>query len=259
MRAFWKKNSYLVASAALGVVFAVFFTRCGSSTSAVTYRQIERLARPAINEGLVRGNDNLNAFNAVPPTADLTPVAAAVIADASVTLQALYAGACFINGALTVAYGGGAPQLKPAGLTCQATGLNVLNANRIGLNSAFTTAATTYVNAVAGLFLPDVMRVDTTAASGYGTLCNAGASGSPGLCGGRTLTDPVMDITFAFLLNGELAPSAVSSIRNGTFQAASTSDATCAVPGGPCTNTNNSQQGHKAVNYNAMPFSPAPY
>jgi len=60
-----------------------------SLPSPVTYRQIERLARPAINEGLVVSNALLNAFNSVPPTADLSPAASAVIAEAAATLDAV--------------------------------------------------------------------------------------------------------------------------------------------------------------------------
>lgn len=52
-------------------------TRRGSGRSTTdacdpgTYTQVERLARPAINEGLVRSNNLLNAFNSIPPTSDL--------------------------------------------------------------------------------------------------------------------------------------------------------------------------------------------
>lgn len=50
--------------------------------------QIERLARPAINEGLIISNDNLNAFNMVPPSADLSDAAAAVRAEAATVIDA---------------------------------------------------------------------------------------------------------------------------------------------------------------------------
>jgi hypothetical protein len=53
------------------------------------FQQFERLARPGINEGLVVTNDFLNAFNSIPPTADLSPDAAPVVAEAKKTLQAL--------------------------------------------------------------------------------------------------------------------------------------------------------------------------
>lgn len=49
--------------------------------------QVERLGRPAINEGLVVANANLNAFNAIEPTGDLA--ATAVLTDAAATLTAI--------------------------------------------------------------------------------------------------------------------------------------------------------------------------
>ena len=53
------------------------------------YRQVERLARPAINEGLIVSNNLLNTFNSVPPTIDLTQAAAPIGAEATRTLKAL--------------------------------------------------------------------------------------------------------------------------------------------------------------------------
>jgi hypothetical protein len=53
------------------------------------YQQVERLARPAINEGLIVSNDLLNTFNSVPPTADLSSAAAPIGAEATRTLKAL--------------------------------------------------------------------------------------------------------------------------------------------------------------------------
>ena len=52
------------------------------------FSQFERLARPVINEGLVVTNDFLNAFNQIPPTADLSAAAAPVRAEAKKTLIA---------------------------------------------------------------------------------------------------------------------------------------------------------------------------
>jgi hypothetical protein len=52
------------------------------------FMQFERLARPLINEGLVVTNAFLNAFNRIPPSADLSPAAAPVRAEALKTLQA---------------------------------------------------------------------------------------------------------------------------------------------------------------------------
>ncbi len=50
--------------------------------------QIERLARPAINEGLIISNDFLNAFNMIPPSADLSDAAAPVRAEAVTVIDA---------------------------------------------------------------------------------------------------------------------------------------------------------------------------
>src|SRR5687768_6330420 len=54
-----------------------------------TFVQVERLARPAINEGLILTNDFLNAFNSIPPSADLSDAAAPVRAEAVATLMAV--------------------------------------------------------------------------------------------------------------------------------------------------------------------------
>jgi Domain of unknown function (DUF4331) len=53
------------------------------------YQQVERLGRPAVNEGLIVSNNLLNAFNSVPPTADLSPAAGPIGAEAIRTLKAL--------------------------------------------------------------------------------------------------------------------------------------------------------------------------
>jgi hypothetical protein len=113
------------------------------------YQQVERLARPAINEGLITSNNLLNTFNSVPPTADLSPAAAPIGAEAIRTLKAL------------------------------------------GNNDERT-------KALLGAFLPDVMRIDTTGASGYGNALNA--KGSP--IRGRMLKDDVIDTTLSVLTNG---------------------------------------------------------
>ena len=263
MTEFLKKWGWIGISCIIGFGGAVFIARCGSNANR-TYVQIERLARPAINEALVRTNASHQAFNSIAPSIDLTTAAASVVAEAAVTLKALYAGACFVNGALTAA--GSAVQLTPAGLTCQATGASILNTNLIGLNSAFDTAAGTYATRVAGQFLPDVMRINTAITSGYNAeLCNAAAAGSPLLCGGRLLDDPVGDITYAYLLNGEASPSVASSIRNGAYYSPTVTDSTCTAVGGASNKCNNavaytnSRQGHKDANYATMPWGPAPY
>ena len=121
------------------------------------YQQVERLARPAINEGLITSNGLLNAFNSVPPTADLSPAAGPIGAEAIRTLKAL------------------------------------------GNNDDRT-------KALLGAFLPDVMRIDTTGASGYGNALNG--KGSP--IRGRMLKDDVIDITLSVLTDGKVKGDNVS-------------------------------------------------
>lgn len=53
------------------------------------YTQVERLGRPAINEGLIVTNSFLNAFNSIPPSQDLSNAAAPVRAEAKNSLMAL--------------------------------------------------------------------------------------------------------------------------------------------------------------------------
>lgn len=51
--------------------------------------QVERLGRPAVNEGLIVSNAFLNAFNSIPPSQDLSNAAAPVRAEAKNSLMAL--------------------------------------------------------------------------------------------------------------------------------------------------------------------------
>ncbi len=64
-------------------------------------------------------------------------------------------------------------------------------------------------NAIAGAFLPDVMRIDTTKRSGYASATNAQGS----LIGGRLLTDDVVDITLGALVG---SPVSDNVSYNGT-------------------------------------------
>lgn len=58
-------------------------------TISIRGTQVERLARPVINEGLILTNDFLNAFNAISPDQDLSAAAAPVRAEAKAVLKAL--------------------------------------------------------------------------------------------------------------------------------------------------------------------------
>jgi Domain of unknown function (DUF4331) len=121
------------------------------------YQQVERLGRPGINEGLITSNNLLNIFNSVPPTADLSPAAGPIGAEAVRTLKAL------------------------------------------GNNDERT-------KALLGAFLPDVMRIDTTGASGYANALNSKLSPIRG----RMLKDDVIDITVNLLSNGAIKGDNVS-------------------------------------------------
>lgn len=160
------------------------FTPTPAPTVEAEYVQIERLARPAINEGLVLSNDNLNAFNSIPPSLDLRsdiPAVAAVLNEAVAVLSVVF---------------------------------------NLGTNAGLTPPA---VGDVAGQFLPDVVRISVDDAH-YGTLhtvqanasrsgdsdqnevaytsCVSLVSGSPLLCGGRKIRDDVIDITLSYLAGG---------------------------------------------------------
>jgi hypothetical protein len=70
-------------------VFDVWETISVRDPKTGVYKQVERLGRPAVNEGLVVTNAFLNAFNSIPPSADLTDAAAPVRAEAKASLIAI--------------------------------------------------------------------------------------------------------------------------------------------------------------------------
>ncbi|MBW4458649.1 MAG: DUF4331 domain-containing protein [Nodosilinea sp. WJT8-NPBG4] len=100
------------------------------------FNQVERLARPAINEGLIVTNDFLNTLNSVDPAFE-----AAILAGQEPAASA------------------GAPIVAEAKQTLLALGNSEERAN-----------------ALLGAFLPDVMRIDTTGPSGYANALNANNS-----------------------------------------------------------------------------------
>ncbi len=142
------------------------------------FKQFERLARPAINEGLVVTPAFMEAFNNISPRLDLSAAAAPVRQEAVATLNA-------------VDLLDGRDNVDP--------------------------------NAIAGAFFPDVMRIDTTKASGYASATNSQGS----LIGGRMLMDDVIDITLGALVG---SPVGDNVSYNGT-------------PGNPA-------QGHKPLEPN---------
>jgi hypothetical protein len=180
-----KTNILKSLTVAVGLIV---MSGCGGSeeNSVLAYRQIERLARPGINEALILSSAKHAAFNSIAPSLDLSSDAAvaSVRADAVAVLGAIKA------------YG---------------------DAN------VATSAAT--VNNTAGGFLPDVMRINTAnsfsptsvSSSATNTFPGAYASDFAGtapstpdvdradplrLTGGRMITDDVIDVTYTYLIAG---------------------------------------------------------
>lgn len=123
------------------------------------WTQVERLAQPAINEGLLVTNDFLNALNAIGPE----------------TEAALVEGPDGCAGALSH------PIIAEAAATLLAFGNTVPQAL-----------------AICNAFLPDVMRIDVTGASGYAAA--ATSIGRPSR--GRKIRDDVIDITLGVVVPG---------------------------------------------------------
>lgn len=147
------------------------------------YMQIERLARPAVNEGLVLSNDKLNAFNSIPPTLDLAtdnPAVLSVLKEASAALDLVD---------------------------------SLEGANNFG--DGFDSEV------VAG-FLPDVMRIDTSKSIPPGTAAYNGdfvlveGTKAAMLTGGRKLEDDVIDITLSYLVAAD--PSGGTIKDNVSYQ-----------------------------------------
>lgn len=141
-----------------------------------TYVQIEQLARPAINEGLLYTNANLNAYNSVGPD----------------YVQRALSNANGPEHAKLFATGGPFPEAVGV--------LTLLRVNIGGGTSAD-------VNNLVAAFLPDVLRIDTslsfvpvagTEVQAYATFNSTKTM----LVGGRKLTDDVIDDTLGVLTNG---------------------------------------------------------
>ncbi|HUS30510.1 MAG TPA: DUF4331 family protein [Kofleriaceae bacterium] len=173
-----------------------------------TYVQVEHLARPGINEALLLTNDFNAGYNATAPSFAGAPPAAvtAITGEAKTVLKALYLGVCLLDGALNLTPSTG---LKPAGIQCHAVGAAIWTENTLAgvtLTPESKTAAQAYADKVFSQFIPDVMRIDTSAPSGYLTLCGD-ANSVPLLCGGRLLNEDVIDITYNYLLAGAAVPA----------------------------------------------------
>jgi hypothetical protein len=212
-----------------------------------TYKQVEQLARPGIAEALLLSDGFLAGYNATAPT--FTGVDSAtlgmVVGEAKTVLKAVYLGVCLVNGVAGLTADNGA---HPAGLACAAVGTDLFSdAGGTVLTAEALAGAQAYADKVFGQFEPDVMRIDTSAASGYLTLCGD-ADSTPLLCGGRKLDDDVIDITYFYLLAGASVPSGLAG--NVPQAVALTQD-------GVSFDGNNSNQGHPAVS-DTFPYSAPP-
>ncbi len=151
----------------------------GGGVTIQNFAQVERLARPAINEGLIRQDMDERAqllitWNSVPPSVDLADVQAA----ADIRTEA-------------VAVLGAIQSQAQAALGYD---------NSPGRPVRDSDAQNTRVGQIAGVFLPDVMRIDTTGASGYAAGITDLAAPRP--FRGRRIDEDVIDITLAVLVPG---------------------------------------------------------
>jgi len=228
----------------------------GSGSGQVTYKQIEHLGRPGIAEALLLTNGYLAGYNATAPTFTGVPPATLdlVVGEAKVVLKAIYYGVCFVNGQATLTAGPNGTGLKPARQACPNVGTDIFSdlTGTGTLRPAMVAAAQAYADLVFSQFEPDVLRIDTALTSGYLAdpngnlaLCAGLAANKPLLCGGRVLTDDVIDITYNYLLAGALIdasspPQFKALVSDGVSYAGS-----------------NSNQGHPAPS-ETFPYSAAP-
>jgi hypothetical protein len=226
-----------------------------------TYRQVEHLARPGINEALLISEAFLAGYNATAPSFTGVPAETlnAVVAQAKTVLQAVYLGACLINGALDLSAADG---VKPAGITCHAVGPAIWaegTLDGVTLTQQSKDAAAAYANKVFDQFVLDVMRVDTSAPSAYLTLCGD-ASSKPLLCGGRLLAEDTIDITLNYLIAGAAVDRGpFSQVRALTGDGVAFSDNDDNNAGNVSQpDPKNSQQFHPNVSP-TFPYSAAPF
>ncbi|MBC7691969.1 MAG: DUF4331 family protein [Methylotenera sp.] len=167
-------KAHSISALLISAGFASIFAGCGNDnngrtgeqagTAATSGKQIDRLARPAINEGLIISDGLLNAFNSIPPSADLSDAAAPVRAQAVASLKAF--------GALGQSLG-----TTPAPAPEVIAGAFFPDVMRIDTRLRIPPGTPAY---------------------------NAGTSGSLGiLTGGRKIPDDVIDITLSFLVAGD--------------------------------------------------------
>lgn len=255
-------NNQCVPDATCGSGTQLMAGMCIPTPATPTYVQVEHLARPGINEALVLSNANLEGYNATAPSFAGAPAAAvtAITTEAKTVLSALYLGGCLLNGALGLDASSG---VHPGGATCNAVGGAIWAENSLAgvtLTAATKTAMGQYADRVFAQFEPDVMRIDTTiATSGYLNLCGDPTQAYPLLCGGRWLTDDVIDITYDYLLAG----AAIGTSSPDQFKALVSDGVSYSVatPGAVSLSTpdaTNAAQGHPAVAM-TFPYSATPY
>ena len=244
---------------------------CVPNTTSPVYVQVEQLARPGINEVFVIGNANAEGYNATAPSFAGAPASAvtAITNEAKTVMKALYLGGCLLDGALGLTAATG---VQPAGAMCADVGPAIWTENSltgVTLTSSTQTAAQAYADRVFAQFEPDVMRIDTgLATSGYLNLCGDPTQSKPLLCGGRFITDDVIDITYNYLLAG----AAITTASPAQFRALVGDGVNYSqtVPGAgtvsvPCTSASpapcngvNPNQGHPAASM-AFPYSAVPF
>jgi hypothetical protein len=226
---------------------------------ATVYHQVEHLARPGINEALLISEGFLAGYNATAPSFAGVPAATLnqVVGEAKTVLEAVYLGSCLLNGALGLTPATG---VKPAGITCHAVGPALWTEDTLAgvtLTAASVAAAQAYADKVFGQFEPDVMRIDTSAPSGYLTLCGD-ANSTPLLCGGRNLNDDVIDVTYNYLINGAATPKgAYNQVNALTSDGVNFSENDANNSYNVITPVPNAQQYHPNVSQ-TWPYSAAP-
>lgn len=224
-----------------------------------TYRQVEHLARPGINEALLISEAYLTGYNATAPSFAGVDNATLglVVGEAKTVLKALYLGACLLNGALGLSPAQG---VKPAGNTCHAVGPAIWEGGQLDgtvLTALSQQKAQEYADKVFGQFIPDVMRVNTAVPSTYLSLCD-GPGSAPLLCGGRFVNNDVIDITFNYLLAGAaIGKGSFDQVRALVSDGVNFSLDDANNVGNTVTPVPNPNQGHPNVSQ-AFPYSAPP-
>lgn len=218
-------NGECVSDSTCGAGTILMAGVCVPVAPTTTYRQVEHLGRPGIAEALLITPAFLEGYNATAPSFAGAPATAvaAITAEAKTVLKAIYLGACLLNGVVGFNAANG---VHPAGLTCVEVGGNIFTSNTASGTTLKTTVAAgaqAYADQVFGQFETDVLRIDTAVASAYLNLCS-GVATSPLLCGGRTLNDDVIDITYFFLLAGAAVPSGATDQATADQSVALVSD-----------------------------------